>query len=67
MLKIIFTIILIIFIGISANQTYAQEIGLATFQESAQVFIDNKISQKTIASITLQSSHIQEIKIPMEF
>ena len=67
MLKIIFTIILIIFIGISANQTYAQEIGLATFQESAQVIIDNKISQQTIASITLQSSNIQEIKIPLEF
>jgi hypothetical protein len=67
MLKIIFAIILIIFIGISANQTYAQEIDLATFQESAQVIIDNKISQKTIASITLQSSNIQEIKIPLEF
>jgi hypothetical protein len=67
MLKIIFAIILIIFIGISVNQTYAQEIGLATFQESAQVIIDNKISQKTIASITLQSSNIQEIKIPLEF
>ena len=67
MLKIIFAIILIIFIGISANQTYAQEIGLATFQESAQVIIDNKISQETIASITLQSSNIQEIKIPLEF
>ena len=66
MLKIIFVIILIIFIGISANQTYAQEIGLATFQESAQVIIDNKISQETIASITLQSSNIQEIKIPPE-
>ena len=67
MLKIIFAIILIIFIGISANQTYAQEIGLATFQESAQVIIDNKILQETIASITLQSSNIQEIKIPLEF
>ena len=67
MLKIIFTIILIIFIGISANQIYAQEIGLATFQESAQVIIDNKITQETIASITLLSSNIQEIKIPLEF
>ena len=67
MLKIIFTIMLIIFIGISANQTYAQEIGLSTFQESAQVIIDNKITQGTIASITLQSSNIQEIKIPLEF
>ena len=47
MLKIIFTIILIVFIGISVNQAYAQEIGLATFQESAQVIIDNKISQET--------------------
>ena len=67
MLKIIFAIILIIFIGISANQIYAQEIGLATFQESAQVIIDNKISQESIVSITLQSSNIQEIKIPLEF
>ena len=67
MLKIIFAIILIIFIGISANQIYAQEIGLATFQESAQVIIDNKISQESVASITLQSSNIQEIKIPLEF
>jgi len=67
MLKIIFTIILIVFIGISANQAYTQEISLATFQESAQVIIDNKISQETIASITLQSSNIQEIKIPLEF
>ena len=67
MLKIIFTVILIIFIGISANQIYAQEIGLSTFQESAQVIIDNKISQETVASITLLSTNIQEIKIPLEF
>ena len=66
MLKIIFTIILIGFIGISINQAYSQEMGLATFQESAQVIIDNKISHNSTVSITLQSSNIQEIRIPME-
>ena len=54
-------------IGILSNPAYSQEISLATFQESAQLFIDNKMSQKTIASITLLSSNIQEIKIPIEF
>ena len=49
-------------IGISTNSAYSQEINLATFQESAQLFIDNKISQETITSITLLSSNIQEIK-----
>ena len=66
MLKIMCTIILIIFIGISGNHAYSQEIGLSTFQESAQVIIDNKISQEIITSITLLSSNIQEIKIPIE-
>ena len=66
MLKIMFTIILIVFIGISGNHAYSQEIGLSTFQESAQVIIDNKISQEITTSITLLSSNIQEIKIPIE-
>jgi len=66
MLKIMCTIILIIFIGISGNHAHSQEIGLSTFQESAQVIIDNKISQEITTSITLLSSNIQEIKIPIE-
>jgi hypothetical protein len=67
MLKIIMLIMCIGLIGISTNSAYSQEINLATFQESAQLFIDNKISQETITSITLLSSNIQEIKIPIEF
>ena len=67
MLKIIILIMCISIIAISTNSAYSQEINLATFQESAQLFIDNKISQETITSITLLSSNIQEIKIPMEF
>ena len=66
MFKIIFMIMLIGSIGISVNQAYSQEIGLSTFQESAQVIIDEKIYQKTTASITLFSSNVQEIIIPIE-
>ncbi|MDC0242532.1 hypothetical protein OAK22_02655 [Nitrosopumilus sp.] len=66
MLKIIFLAFLITFTGISIDQAYSQEISLSTFQESAQVIIDEKISQTNIASITLLSTNIQEIKIPVE-
>ncbi len=57
---------LITAIAISTNYAYSQEIGLATFQETAQVIIDKTISHDVIASITLQSTSTQEIKIPAE-
>jgi len=63
--KILF-LSLITLIGISANYAYSQEVSLATFQETAQIIIDKSISQKITASITLQSTSIQEIKIPAE-
>jgi len=66
MLKIIFIISIIMVIGISTNYAHSQEIGLSTFQESAQVIIDKKISNTSIASITLHSSNLQEIKITTE-
>ena len=66
MLKIIFIIAIIGIGAISTNYAYSQEIDLATFQESAQVIIDKKINQESIASITLSSSNIQEIIIPTE-
>ena len=66
MLKIIFIISIIMVIGSSTNYAHSQEIGLSTFQESAQVIIDKKISNTSIISITLQSSNLQEIKIPTE-
>jgi len=53
MQKIIFLAFLIIFAGISIDQAYSQEIKLSTFQESAQLILDEKISQTNIASITL--------------
>ena len=66
MLKIIFVISIIMVIGISTNYVHSQEIGLSTFQESAQVIIDKKISNTSITSITLLSSNLQEILIPTE-
>ena len=57
---------IIVLIGISANYAYSQEIRLATFQETAQIIIDQRISQNVTASITLQSTSVQEIKIPAE-
>ena len=58
---VIFTIIL----GYG-NYAFSQEIGLATFQETAQIIIDKTISQNVTASITIQSTSIQEVKIPSE-
>jgi len=66
MLKIIFIIAIIGIVGISTNYVYSQEIGLSTFQESAQIIIDKKINHESTTSITLSSSNIQEIIIPME-
>ena len=51
---------------IPINYSYSQEIGLATFQETAQVLIDKSITNKVTSSITLQTTSIQEIKIPSE-
>ncbi len=61
---VLFTIMVLI--GISANYAYSQEMSLATFQEIAQIIVDKRISQNVTASITLQSTSIQEIKIPSE-
>ena len=66
MRKKLFLLALIALIGISTNYSYSQEVRLATFQETAQIIIDKSISQNVTASITLQSSSIQEIKIPAE-
>lgn len=66
MQKILWILLLVAAIGISTNFAYSQEIGLATFQETAQVLVDRSISQNVTASVTLQSTSIQEIRIPAE-
>jgi len=66
MRKKLFFLALIVLIGISTNYSYSQEVSLASFQETAQIIVDKSISQNVTASITLQSTSIQEIKIPAE-
>ena len=65
-IKAIFLIMisLVVFIGITTDFAHSQEMSHATFQETAQVIYDKSISQNVTASITLQSTSIQEIKIP---
>ena len=62
----IFLWTIVALIGISTSYAYAQEANLATFQETAQIIVDKSISQNVTASIALQSTSIQEIKIPAE-
>lgn len=45
---------------------YAQDIKLATFQESAQILVDKARSQNVTASITLQTTSNQEFRVPNE-
>jgi len=66
MQKIIILLGLIGLIAFTASYAYSQEMKLATFQETAQIVVDKSISKNVTASITLQSTSIQEIKIPAE-
>ena len=66
MQKELFVLASIALIGVLTNNAYAQEASLATFQETAQIVLDKSISQNATAAITLQSTSIQEIKIPAE-
>ena len=50
----------------SSAQVYAQDPKLATFQETAQLIIDQSISNNVTAAISLQSTSNQEIRIPIE-
>ncbi|MBI4131821.1 MAG: hypothetical protein HY476_04955 [Nitrosarchaeum sp.] len=66
MQKIVILFGLIGVLVFTTNYAYSQEMSLATFQETAQVIIDKSLSQNVTASIALQSTSIQEIKIPAE-
>ncbi len=66
MQKIIVFFVLAGIITITTNYAYSQDVSLATFQETAQVFVDKSRSQDVTASITLQTTSIQEIKIPSQ-
>jgi len=50
----------------SYSEVIAQDPQLATFQETAQIIIDKRISNNVTAAIALQSTSNQEIRIPIE-
>ena len=50
----------------SYAEVNAQDPRLATFQETAQIIIDKRISNNVTAAIALQSTSNQEIRIPIE-
>jgi len=62
----LFILLLVFMIFFSTAQAYAQSPKLATFQETAQVLIDQKISNNVTAAIALQTTSNQEIRIPTE-
>jgi len=66
MQKIIVLFVLTGILIITTNYAYSQDVSLATFQETAQVLVDKSRTQDVTASITLQTTSIQEIKIPSE-
>jgi len=66
MQKIIALFVLAGIFTITTNYAFSQDVSLATFQETAQVLIDKSRSQDVTASITLQTTSIQEIKIPSD-
>ncbi len=57
---------LMVILSVTFSLSYGQDIGIATFQETAQILVDKRISQNVTASITLQSTSIQEMQIPSE-
>jgi len=54
------------FYNISDASAQVQSPQLSTFQETAQILIDKQFSNNVTASITLQSTSNQEIRIPVE-
>ena len=63
--KVVFSLI-VTFLLFNAVSAYAQQPRLATFHETAQVIVDQRFQNKTSTSITVMSTSIQEIRIPVE-
>lgn len=64
--RAVLPLLLIFFIGYATSDTFADQARLATYHEVAQVFVDQKISNNVTASISLQTTSIQEFQIPPE-
>ena len=66
MFKFLILLVLAVVLIFNYVEVYAQDPKLATFQETAQIIIDQSISNNVTAAITLQSTSNQEIRIPVD-
>ena len=66
MYKFSVIILIAVFLPFIIHYAEAQKPQLATFQEISQLIVDQKFSNNVTASITLQSTSNQEIRIPSE-
>ncbi len=66
MYKFAILLFVAVFLLFATNLASAQKPQLATFQEISQVIVDQKLSNNVTASVTLQSTSNQEIRIPSE-
>ena len=64
--KFLFLLAISLIVVFSYSEVIAQDPRLATFQETAQIIIDKRISNNVTAAIALQSTSNQEIRIPIE-
>lgn len=66
MYKAVLSFLLIFVVVYSAGNVFAEQARLATYHEIAQIIVDQKISNNVTASISLQTTSIQEFQIPPE-
>jgi hypothetical protein len=66
MYKAVLSLLLIFVMLYSTGNVFAEQARLATYHEIAQVIVDQKISNNVTASISLQTTSIQEFQIPPE-
>jgi len=64
--KFLFLLAISLIVVLSYTEVNAQDPRLATFQETAQIIIDKRISNNVTAAIALQSTSNQEIRVPVE-
>jgi len=57
---------LLVLLSLYSNQAFAVEPRFSTYRELASVIVDQKISNNVTASISLQTTSIQEFQIPAE-
>lgn len=65
MQKLVFFLV-ITFLLFNTISAYAQQPRLATFHETAQVIVDQRFQNKISTSVTVMSTSIQEIRVPVE-